>query len=62
MNNYNIKLKKNNEFYSENFSAISFPEAATRAYMLRSHKGYEWEITSIEKSNSEVKINGGCDE
>ena len=51
MNDYNIKLKKNNETYSENFSAISFPEAASRAYRIRSHKGYDWEITSVKKNN-----------
>lgn len=62
MNNYSIELKKNNDVYSENFKALSFPEAAARAYMLRNHKGYDWEITSIEKSDSKDKLNGGRDE
>ena len=49
MNSYKIELKKKYEIYSENFSALSFPEAVTRAYLIRNKKGYDWKVTSVSK-------------
>ena len=62
MNDYKIELKRNNEVYSESFKTLSFPEAASRAYMLRSHKGYDWEIISIGKSDLKNKLDGTSNE
>jgi len=49
LSNYKIELKNKHEVYSENFSALSFPEAVTRAYLVRSKKGYDWKVVSVSK-------------
>ena len=51
MNNYLIILKNKDEVYSESYRSLSFPEAASKAYLIRSHKGHDWEIISVKKEN-----------
>lgn len=51
MNYYLITLKNKDIIYNESFKSLSFPEAVSKAYSIRNHKGYSWEITSVKKEN-----------
>ena len=51
MNYYLITLKNKDTIYNESFKSLSFPEAASKAYSIRNHKGHNWEIISVKKEN-----------
>jgi hypothetical protein len=53
MNSYEIKLEYKTDTYKETYNALSFPEAARKAYSLRSGKGLDWKIISVKKINGE---------
>ena len=53
MNSYEIKLSHKNDSHKETYDALSFSEAARKAYMLRVGKGLDWKIVSVKKIKGE---------
>ncbi len=53
MNSYEIKLKYRTDSHKEIYDALSFSEAARKAYMLRAGKGLDWKIISVKKIKGE---------
>tara|TARA_R100000388_G_C7200706_1_gene138338 strand:+ start:226 stop:387 length:162 start_codon:yes stop_codon:yes gene_type:complete len=51
MREYHILLQniKNNNFKNKNILKLTFPEAVTEAYKIKSLLGFDWEINQIKR-------------